>query len=137
VSSPPPGSGGKGPELGPAGTGAGVGTVLVLLASNLPDGSRAKDALLLATPVISVALSAVLQRSKRWYMRRRLDAEIKTGITEAKTTLRRRLRDQSLTDAERAELRQAMRDLELLEARWQIERIKGLQERREREWRED
>jgi hypothetical protein len=106
--------------------GAGGGTLLVLLANNLPQGHPWKSWLLLIAPSASVAI-AVLAAWTRRYLETLLNRrELKSLILQSKETLRAALNNDQTSPEHKAELRKHLEELESLLVERDLERIKAL-----------
>jgi hypothetical protein len=109
-------------KLGAGAAGAGGGTLLVLLADNLPENSRWKSWLVIIAPSATVFTSILwlwIRNLLGEFMRRR---ETTLVITEAKVTLERAMKNPLTSQRHREILQRKYEELELLE-------INGLSQR--------
>ena len=117
----------KTPSKLPAGAaGAGSGTLLVLLANNLPDGNRWKSWLVLLAPSASIAVSVVYAWANAAIDRYFRKRELQTIIGQAKATLQEALGNSSTSSDHRQMLTKELEQLELLLVQTDMEKIKSL-----------
>ncbi|MCI0616779.1 hypothetical protein L0244_27690 [bacterium] len=106
--------------------GVGGGTLLVVIANNLPESSKLKLWLILAAPSVSVFLGALwlwLQVKFANYLR---DREARSIINDTRKTLENALSNPNTSDAHRARIRRALEKLDLVTIDRHMERIKSL-----------
>jgi hypothetical protein len=108
----------------PAGAaGAGGGTLLVLLANNLPATSLWKSWIVLIVPSASIAISVGFDWLKRYVDRILKQRQLEALIINAKRTLQAALENSQTSEAHRAQLREELEKLELLLVRSSLEKI--------------
>jgi hypothetical protein len=114
-------------KAGAGAAGVGGGTLLVLLANNLPpQDAKLKTCLLLAAPSLSIFLGGVwlwLQLRIANYLQ---DREALAIIDSAKVTLEQALKNTNTSEDHRAKLRTQLETLELIAVERQMDRIKAL-----------
>ncbi len=111
----------------PAGAaGAGGGTLLVLLANNLPPTNPWKSWLALIAPSVSVAVTALAALLKRYFETRLARRELISLISEAKQTLTAALANPQTSEEHKTQLRKELEKLELLSVQADLEKIKAL-----------
>jgi hypothetical protein len=113
-------------RLGAGAAGAGGGTLLVLMANNLPSTHPWRSWLVLLAPSASVAVSALYTwatSSLDQYFRKR---ELRTLIQQAKATLQDALASSSTSSDHRQQLTKELEQLELLLVQTDMEKIKNL-----------
>lgn len=113
-------------RAGAGAAGAGSGTLLALIANNMPDDNELKPWLILAAPSVSVVFGAMwvwLQAKVVSYVRER---EFKLVISEAKETLDKELQDPDLSSDRQLELRQMRDELSKLEIERVMNKVKSL-----------
>ena len=114
-------SGGK---AGAGAAGAGSGTLLVLLANNLPDRSPWKSWLVLVAPSLSIGITVLyvwIRKAVDEYLDKR---KIERFVREAKTTLQEGLNNPNTSDAHRRKLRTQLEELELLLVEASIQKVR-------------
>lgn len=117
----------KKPSSGKAGAGAagaGSGTLLILLANNLPDKNPWKSWLVLLAPTLSVGISVLYV-----WIRKALDEylgarKIERFVRDAKATLQEGLNNPNTSEAHRRKLRGQLEELELLVVNAKIQRVR-------------
>lgn len=106
--------------------GVGGGTLLVLYAKSLPESSAWRDLLILVSPGISVILSAAwhwLARASSAYVH---ELEFRFVTRNAQRRLLSQLRDETLPEAERAEIVRVLSELRALERDRVYEQLRAL-----------
>lgn len=100
---PPSGSGGSRvpANLDSATAGASLGTVIALLANNLPDTYWFKSWLIILAPIIAVGVSTLAAWGKRWYTRKSHKQELEDSLDFAEEYLSSIIRRRSSTPSER------------------------------------
>jgi hypothetical protein len=106
--------------------GAGGGTLLVLLANNLPTSSPGRSWLVLIAPSASVGLSAVFVFLRRYIGARMKDKHLKTLIQRARETLEVALRNPATSEEHRKALKSEQERLERLLVESDLSRIEAL-----------
>jgi hypothetical protein len=106
--------------------GAGGGTLLVLLANNLPPGNTWKPWLLIIAPSASVTISVVASWVKHYFEKKLNTRELEILIAQSKETLRSALNNDQTSPEHKAELRKNLEELERLLVNRDIENIKAL-----------
>jgi hypothetical protein len=105
--------------------GAGGGTLLVLLADSLPESSTLKDALILASPSISVFVTSmwlwVQIRLFNYMQEKKLDVLVR----QTKIMLKETLENSDTSDAHRETIRELLEELELFWVRRSMVKVKG------------
>ena len=107
-----------------AGVTVGGGTLLMMLAYSLPDGSKIKPLLLWASPTVSVCLSAIWVwiKAVNWIR----DWEVKKRINQARQKILNALKNQDMSDKHRQELIGKLEMLDLLEINRSFRQIENL-----------
>jgi len=106
--------------------GAGSGTLLVLLANNLPATSPWKSWLVIAAPSASIFAALVwnkLSTAFDLYLRKR---EFNDLIAHAETTLDHALRNETTSAEHKHQLKTELEQLQLLQVQTDLERLKHL-----------
>jgi hypothetical protein len=116
----------KSSRLTAGATGAGSGTLLVLLANNLPNASPWKSWLVIAAPSASVFASLVWSKAtialESLFRKREFDALVK----HAQETLAQALKSDTTSPEHREKLKGELEQLQLLLVQTDVERIKTL-----------
>lgn len=115
---------GKAGKAGAGAAGAGSGTLLVLLANNLPDKSPWKSWLVLLAPSLSIGISVLyvwIRKAVDEYLEAR---KIERFVREAKATLQEALNNPNTSEAHRRKLRGQLEELELLHVKARIQRVR-------------
>ncbi len=113
--------------------GAGLGTLILLLINNLPDDSPWKPILTLLAPTISAAGSASVIWLRRKYLRRKRRNEAREAVIDAELSLRDRIRDYNLPQAERNEARRQLAELQRRDSEAKIARAEAAIARRDQD----
>lgn len=115
-------------KAGAGAAGAGSGTLLVLLANNLPDSNRWKSWLVLLAPSLTIAITVAYTWIRKYVDDYLDERRIKRFISEAKVTLREALENPNTSEAHRRKLRAQLEELELLLVRASIEKVRVVDE---------
>ena len=102
--------------------GAGGGTLILLLAKNIPDTYAIKSWLVILSPSLSVVFAWVFKKINSYY-RRQIAEVLKTrlrGMIEVALT------DPSLTDEDRNKLKEQLKELALADIELLSERIRSI-----------
>ena len=113
-------------HLSAGAAGAGGGTLLVLLANNLPEASHLKSWLLILAPTVTVALTALwllLKKKLIDYFDRK---EFHTTILRAKETLQEALQNPNTSVPHKEQLCKDLEQLERLAVDSQLQRVRTL-----------
>jgi hypothetical protein len=113
-----------GTKAGAGAAGAGSGTLLVLLANNLPGKNPWKTSLVLLAPSLSIAITV----GYGW-VRKAVDdyldgRRVQRFVREAKVTLKEALGNTNTSEAHRRKLRTQLEELELLLVKASIEKVR-------------
>ena len=115
-----------GAKVGAGAAGVGSGTLLVILANNIPEHNQWKTWLVLLAPSVTVAVGVVYgwirALIERWLNKR----ELVHVIHQAKQTLSDALRNPETSEEHRAQLRKELEQLEMLLVRADLDRIRVL-----------
>ena len=106
--------------------GVGAGTLLVVLANNLPANNPWKPWLVLLAPSVSVALGAFLAWSGRNIQRWLADRQRQFRISRAKWTIEAALNNPQTSAEHKNQLRTELESLELLSVRAELLTVKSL-----------
>jgi hypothetical protein len=113
-------------KAGSGAAGAGSGTLLVLLANNLPHDNPWKSWLILIAPSLSVAIGILYswaRKSVESYLNKRELAQL---IRNAKKTLTEAVQNPNTSEEHRQQLRKELEELEVLLVRTDVDRIRIL-----------
>ncbi len=116
----------KGSKVGAIAAGAGGGTLLVVLANALPEGSQWKHTLVLVAPSISVTLSVIwlwVQKEIVCYIRNR---KVLAVANRVKSRLLEALANQNTSEEHRLIIQQRLENLELMLADRDLKLIASL-----------
>jgi len=105
---------------------AGAGTLLVLLANNLPDSNAWKSWLVLLAPSASIAISTLYGWVKNAIDERANRRELADVVRRARITLDEALQNPSTSDEHRKQLQRELETLELLLVKADVEKIRVL-----------
>ncbi len=126
MGSPPSNNGDKIPKQAPGVVGAGGGTLLVLLANNIPDDNPWKSWLVIIAPTASVVLAAGMSWVRR-QIEEALQRRAKTAlINRARKTLQDGITDPNTSEETRAQLRADLEELNRLVAREAFEKARAI-----------
>lgn len=106
--------------------GAGSGTLLVLLANNLPAVNPWKSWLLIVAPSATIAIAFLwraLDAAVSRYLRKR---ELRSVVLQAQATLKAALENGNTSAQHRSKLKHELKQLELLLVQTDVEKIKAL-----------
>jgi hypothetical protein len=106
--------------------GVGGGTLLALLANNLPTSSPWRSWLVLIAPSASVGLSAVFVLLRRYIDARIKDKRLKTLIQRARETLEMALRNPATSEEQKKALMSELERLERLLVQSDLSKIEAL-----------
>lgn len=116
----------SGTKAGAGAAGAGSGTLLVLLANNLPDRSPWKSWLVILAPSLSIGVTilyAWARKTIEHYIDRR---QLEKFVRDAKATLKEALENPNTSDEHRKQLRAELESLEILLVKSNIDRVRFL-----------
>jgi hypothetical protein len=106
--------------------GAGGGTLLVLLANNLPQNSPWKPWLVLIAPSVSVGIAVLFSWARRFIDRKLADRELERLVRRSRETLETALRNPETSPEHKAEMRKALEGLEKLLVQRNIKQIDAI-----------
>lgn len=109
-------------------TGAGSGTVLVLLANNLPETSALKSWLVILAPSVSILMGSIYHWVKSKVSEHFAQKDFTAAIESARETLNRALNNSTTTEAHKEVLREQLEKLEKIEADVKMNKVKILAE---------
>lgn len=107
-------------------TGAGSGTLLVILANNLPETSPWKSWLVIIAPSISVLAGGLYHWCKEKIVEHFQQRDFVTAIEQARQTLEKSLRNPATTEEHKKELQANLEKLEKLEANAKMKKVEAL-----------
>jgi hypothetical protein len=113
-------------RVGAGAAGAGSGTLLVLLANNLPEGSPWKSWLVILAPSVSIAISVLYGWSKASIDRRAARKELGQVVDRARFTLQKALENPSTSLEHRKQLQKELEGLELILVKADLDKIRVL-----------
>jgi ribosomal protein L29 len=123
---PSPARDSAGSKVGAGAAGAGIGTLLILLANNLTNNNPWKSWLVIVAPSASVAVSAGyawLRVALDDYLDKR---ELRRIIAQARQTLQEALGNSNTSESHKVQLRKELEKLEILLVKTDIARIRTL-----------
>lgn len=106
--------------------GAGGGTLLAVIASNLPEGNPLKPWLIWIAPSVSVAFGAAWLWMQRFVASRSREREVTKLVTSGRATLNVLLADPNITQEHRNHLRSELEALNEITVSRMMDRIKQL-----------
>ena len=115
-------------KVGAGAAGAGGGTLLVLLARNLPDDNPWKSWLVLLAPAVTVFLSGSWLWIQAAIAERAREKEKRQLFEMAKETIRKSMDDPHGSPEHKESLRKTLEDLQLIEVSGMYARIKLLED---------
>ncbi len=107
-------------------TGAGSGTLIVMLANNLPEASPWKSWLVIMAPSVSVLSGAIYQWIKAKISDYFQQKDLSSAIDQARKTLETALNNQATTAEHKKELQKNLEKLEKLEAAARMKKVEAL-----------
>ncbi|MCP4676993.1 MAG: hypothetical protein GY854_16035 [Deltaproteobacteria bacterium] len=113
-------------KVGAGAAGVGGGTLVAVIANNLPETNALKPWLILIAPSLSIFLGAGwlwLQVKVANYLR---DREVQTVIASAKKTLEAALANPLTSNKHRKKIQEELEKLELMAVRRHLERFRSL-----------
>ncbi|SRR5258708_25217267 len=113
-----------GAKTGAGAAGAGSGTLIVLLANNLPNTDPRKSWLILLAPSVSIGISVVYAWIRTGIEEYFEERKIKKFVEQAKATLREALENKNTSEEHRSKLRGQLEELELLLVKSSIEKVR-------------
>lgn len=113
-------------KAGAGAAGIGGGTLLVVVANSLPENSKFKPWLLLATPSVSVFLGALWLWLQVRLLNMIRDREVNNAIEEMRRTIDKALNNSKTSEKHRIEIRRRLEELELVAVNRSMEKIKAL-----------
>src|SRR5690349_18050372 len=118
--------GSKSQKVGAGAAGAGSGTLLVLLANNLPQGSPWKSWLVIIAPSISIAVSVIYGWIRTTLDKRAARKELGLVVSRARLTLQKAIENPATSEAHRQQLRKELEGLELILVKADLDKIRLL-----------
>jgi len=112
--------------VGGAAAGASGGTLLILLAQNLPESSELRSWLMIIAPSVSLLLSSIWQWAKRKIEYYFTKTEFNSAVEEAKKTLTEALNNSETTDSHKEELIKELEQLEMVAIKAKVKRVEVL-----------
>lgn len=106
--------------------GIGGGTLLIALASSLPEGSRLRFWLTLVAPCFSVVLSALFLWAQIEIANFMQDRKVKVLVRRTQETLQAALRNEHTSESHRRLIKKKLEELDLLVADRELKRIKEM-----------
>jgi hypothetical protein len=113
-------------KVGAGAAGAGSGTLLVLLANNLPVDSPWKSWLVIFAPSVSIAISVLYGWIKASLDRRAARKELAQVVDRAKLTLQKALENPATSQEHRRQLQKELEGLELILVKADLDKIRVL-----------
>lgn len=129
MSDQPRGEGKPQLAIGAGAAGAGGGTLLALLANNLPPDNSLRSWLIILAPSATVAISAGWIWLRHKIERHYREKELKVLISQSKQTLQEALANPNTSENHRRELRKQLEQLELIDINIALNRVKSLSSR--------
>lgn len=116
----------KSARVGAGAAGAGGGTLLVLLANNLPADSTWKSWLVIFAPSVSIAISVLYGWIKATLDKRAARKELAEVVDRAKLTLQQALENPATSQEHRKQLQKELEGLELILVKADLDKIRVL-----------
>ena len=107
-------------------TGAGSGTLLVILANNLPETSPLKSWIVILAPSASVLAGGLYQWVVTKISNHFQQKDLTTAIEQARTTLTNALNNPVTTPEHKKELQESLERLEKLETEARMKKVQAL-----------
>ena len=117
---------GKSSNVGAGAAGVGGGTLIVLIANNLPSDSAIKPWLLLLSPAASVSLSALWLWLRIEIANYVQDNRVKSLAKAAKSALEEALQNPHTSDGHKSRIREQLEEVESLLATRHLTKLKDL-----------
>jgi hypothetical protein len=122
----PAASTGRSVRVDAGAAGAGSGTLLVLLANNMPTGNPWKSWLVIVAPSVSIAISVLYGWIKSSIDKRAAKQELEQLVDRARITLQTALQNPSTSEEHRRQLQKELEALELLLVKADLDKIRVL-----------
>lgn len=119
------------PDVGAGAAGVGMGTLLALMANNLPSGNPWKTCLVVLAPAVSVAISVVYRwitlALEAFLSRRALQRE----VYEARNILQESLQSADISQEHKKQLQNVLFELQMILLKFNMEKIRQMTKRPE------
>lgn len=113
-------------KVGATATGAGSGTLLVIIAESLPETNPLKSWLVIVAPTLSVTLSALWYWAQIEIANYLQEKKIYTLVQKTKKTLLVALNNSDTSNEHREAIRRKLEELELIVSDQQMKKIRSL-----------